>query len=332
MLAVWDSQKGKKDYAQVVEYNENSSELLPKLYEMCKNKEYRTKDYINFTISERGKVREISKLNYYPHRIYQRCIIDVTRPIMVGKLIPYTYAALKGRGMHQALYDLRGWLLKDPVNTQWCLKIDISKYFPHVDHTKLKSVLRELFGDTELLAAFDEIIDSHDVGIPIGNYTSQYFANVYLYKFDRWCHDNVVYYSRYMDDMVFLARDRYSLLQLYRDISWRLMRDYGLSVKDNWQIFNVDERGVDYVGYRIFRNRVLLRNQLYRNMLSVTNQVRKMYKKRGYVTERERCQLGSYFGWILRCTPKVRHELYKKHFSDIFIPTKEKQLRLCGLK
>jgi hypothetical protein len=99
--------------------------------------------------------------------------------------------------------------LKDIEGTKYCLKIDIKKFFPNINHNILKKLLRRKIKDNDLLWLLDEIIDSidGDIGVPIGNYLSQYFANFYLAYFDHWLKEEkkVRYVIRYMDDIVCLT-------------------------------------------------------------------------------------------------------------------------------
>lgn len=99
----------------------------------------------------------------------------------------FTNASLKDRGIHRTLDQLDKMLL-DEEGTKYCLKIDVEKFFPNINHDILKELLRKKFKDKLLLNLLDEIIDSIDEekGVPIGNYLSQYFANFYLAYFDHW--------------------------------------------------------------------------------------------------------------------------------------------------
>lgn len=119
----------------------------------------------------------------------------------------------------------------------------------------LKSILRRKLKDKRLLRLLDEIIDSAD-GVPIGNYLSQYFANLYLTYFDHWIKEQkrVKHYFRYADDIVILASDKSYLHSLMGEIR-AYLGDLKLEVKGNWQVFPVAARGIDFVGY-VFSTRI----------------------------------------------------------------------------
>ena len=134
----------------------------------------------------------------------------------MGKIfIAHTYACRKNKGIHKAAQDIKKVLRKDVVNTQYCLKLDIKKFYPSIDHEILKSIVRRKIKDTKVLKLLDEIIDSAP-GVPIGNYLSQYFANLYLAYFDHWIKEckKIKYYFRYADDIVIFSKNKESLLTL----------------------------------------------------------------------------------------------------------------------
>lgn len=106
-------------------------------------------------------------------------------PIWVSVFTADTYSCIKERGIHSLAKKLRDNLDKDPEGTKYCLKLDIRKFYPSLNHDILKGIIRKKIKDEDLLWLLDEIIDSAD-GVPIGNYLSQFFANLYLAYFDHW--------------------------------------------------------------------------------------------------------------------------------------------------
>jgi RNA-directed DNA polymerase len=170
-----------------------------------------------------------------------------------------------------------------------CLKLDIKKFYPSVDHDVLKSLLHGKFKDADLLWLLGEIIDSAP-GIPIGNYLSQYFANFYLTYFDHWIKEvkGVRCYFRYADDMVILSGDKESLHQLLLEISEYLQNNLRLQVKSNYQVFPTASRGLDFVGYVFFHTHILLRKSIKKNFA------------RAIAAGRTEC-IPSYWGWAKHC-------------------------------
>lgn len=172
--------KGKKSQKGVLAHKLDYENNLIKVESILKNKTYTTSEYKNFTIKEKGKIREISSLPFYPDRIIHHALMNILEPVFVSMYISDTYSCIKRRGVHKASFRLRRYLKEDGY--RYCLKIDIEKFFPNIDNDILKGLLRKKFKDRDLLWLLDDIIDSTK-GLPIGSYTSQYLSNFYLFKY-----------------------------------------------------------------------------------------------------------------------------------------------------
>lgn len=181
ILAEKKARRGKSNKKEVIEFTKNKYRNISILYNLLKDNKYKTSKYELFTLYD-PKQREISKLPYFPDRILHHAVMNIIEDIFVRSFTSNTYNCIKGRGIHKALYKLKD-NLKDVDNTQYCLKLDIKKFYPNIDNNILKQLLRRKFKDQKLLNLLDEIIDS-TIGIPIGNYLSQFFANFYLSYFD----------------------------------------------------------------------------------------------------------------------------------------------------
>jgi len=143
------------------------------------------------------------------------------------------------------------------------IKIDISKYYPSIDQDILINQFRKQIHEPEVLWLIESIIRSHDKGLPIGNFTSQWFANLYLKNFDWWVKQDlkVPYYIRYIDDIVVFHRNKKELHKIRKQIEIKLNDDYHVKIKNNWQVFRTDSRGVDFLGFRFFRDKTILRKR-----------------------------------------------------------------------
>ena len=175
----------------------------------------------------------------------------------------------------------------------YCLKLDITKFYPSVNHDILKALLRRKFKDAKLLALLEEIINSAE-GLPIGNYLSQYMANFYLSYFDHWIKETkaVKYYYRYADDLVFLHHDKEYLHQLLTEIKHYLYNNLHLHVKGNHQVFPVASRGIDFVGYKFYHTHTRLRKGIKKNF------ARMLAKNKNSKS------IASYNGWAKHCNSK----------------------------
>lgn len=297
------AQRGKSKQYGVILHNKNQQENILKLHDMLKNKTYKTSTYDIFKVYE-PKEREVYRLPYFPDRICHHAIMNVLEPIFVRVFTADSYSCIKGRGIHKASYNLRK-ALQNKDATTYCLKLDIKKFYPNIDHDILKSLLRKKFKDSDLLWLLDEIIDSAP-GLPIGNYLSQYLANFYLTYFDHWIKEvlGVRFYFRYADDIVILHRDK---VYLHRVLN--VIKDYfelflKLEVKENWQIFPIEKRGIDFVGYVHFHTHTRLRK-------SIKKRFAKMLKRRP-----KKSSIASYLGWTKHCNAK---NLTSKLLADVTV-------------
>lgn len=276
-LAHKQARRGKSFYTEVKLIDENEDEYLYRLQDMLIHKTYHTSKYEVFEKKEGKKIRKIYKLPYFPDRICQWAIIQVIEPYLMRTLTDDTYSALPGRGVERARRKMVRALKTDPENTVWCLKIDISKYYPNVNIEKLKLKYRRLFKDNDLLWLLDEILDSNpDTGVPIGNYISQYSGNIYLSDFDHRVKEvyHIKHYFRYMDDMVFLSSSKEELQNLIKEITKYLADEYDLKAKDSWSLFRVEDRGIDFVGYVFRHDSIRLRKSIAHSIKKTSSKIR----------------------------------------------------------
>jgi RNA-directed DNA polymerase len=283
--------KGKSAQFGVIQHKKNQEANLLSLHNMLLNKTYKTSDYTTFKIFE-PKEREIFRLPYFPDRILHHAILNELEPVFVSCFTADTYSCIKKRGIHKAARNVRK-ALNDEAGTKYCLKLDIKKFYPSVDHTVLKALLRRKFKDLDLLWLLDEIIESAE-GLPIGNYLSQFLANYYLTWFDHWLKEamQVKYYFRYADDIVILSDSKEELHGILSEIRIYLSVNLKLTVKDNYQVFPVDARGIDFVGYKFYHTHTLLRKSIKQRFARM---IAKAPKIRSIV---------SYYGWAKHCNSK----------------------------
>ena len=298
-LADERARKGKLRSYGVKLHDQNREANLLKLHNSLKNQTFKTSKYHIFTIFE-PKEREIFRLPYFPDRITHHAIMNVLEPIWVSVFTRDTYSCIKNRGIHAAAKRVKHALRKDKDGTRYCLKIDVRKFYPSIDHETLKQVIRRRIKDKRLLWLLDEIIDSVPLGVPIGNYLSQYFANIYLAYFDHWLKEEkgVKYYWRYADDIVILAPNKEVLHELLHDIRAYLRDNLKLNVKRNYQVFPTSVRGIDFLGYRFFHTHTLLRKSIKRKLF---RRVAKLRKRKIVAKEAFKQQICSWWGWCKYC-------------------------------
>lgn len=298
-LADNNARKGKTNRYGVIKHDKNREQNLLNLQQQLLNGIYKTSKYKTFKIYE-PKERLIFCLPYYPDRIVHHSIMNILEPVWTNLFIANTYSCIKGRGIHKLVKDLKEDL-KDINNTQYCLKLDIVKFYPSINHDILKQIIRRKIKDNKLLKLLYNIIDSTE-GIPIGNYLSQFFANLYLTYFDHWIKEKlkVKYYYRYADDVVLLSSSKEKLRIWFNEIIKYLDIKLKLKVKSNYQIFPVSVRSIDFVGYKFFHSHVLLRKSIKQNMFKLISK----YNKKKLSFQRLKQRICSYLGWLKYCNSK----------------------------
>ena len=279
-------------------HDKNSEENLVRLQKALVEHTYTTSKYSTFIIRE-PKERLIFRLPYYPDRIVHHAIMNILEPIWLSIFTADTYSCIKGRGIHKAMKTVKE-SLKDTEGTRYCLKLDIKKFYPSINRDILKDIIRKKIKDKELLWLLDDIIDS-SAGVPIGNYLSQYFANIYLAYFDHWLKEDkkVKYYFRYADDIVILGKDKDDLRVLFREIEKYLADNLNLYINRNWQIFPIAKnhhskgRGLDFVGYVFYHDETRMRKGIKKNFY------RKIAKlnRAAISAEAFRIAISPYLGW-----------------------------------
>ena len=210
-----------------------------------------------------------------------------------------------------------------PKETTQCLKMDVHKFYPSINHDILKIQIRKKIKDNKTLALLDEIIDSTDsltpgVGVPIGNYLSQYFANVYLSEFDHIMKEQwkCKYYFRYADDMVVLSNNKEWLHSILANIKNYFEINLKLELKPNYQIFPVESRGIDFVGYVFKHSHVLLRKSIKKKL----NKLVLKYQNKKIDKESFKKSLMSYKGWMQHCDAiHLANTIYDKTKVRVFI-------------
>lgn len=301
-LAITNAMKGKSHYSEVMYVAENMDKCIDELHVLLLNKEFKNSEYEIFQKQSGDKLREIYKLPFYPDRIVHHCIVQVLQPMWTKLLIRDTYSTIPGRGIHDGVRRIKK-ALKDVNGTRYCLKLDVKKYYPSIDHDVLKLILQRKIKDVDVLDLMYEIIDSTN-GIPIGNYVSQWFGNVYLAYFDHFCKEQLKckYYFRYCDDIVILDADKGRLHAILVAINDYLNNELNLTVKSNFQVFPTSVRGIDFLGYRFFHTHTLVRKRIVKQLKRKLNNQKSMV---------------SYWGWLkhadsYRLTNKY---LYERKFK-----------------
>lgn len=294
-VALYGASKGKQHIRSVQRVLASPERHLNQLQQILIEERFINGRYNIFTLVERGKERLIHSLPFYPDRIVHHAVVQVCGPIWIKGMIRDTYASIPGRGIHDGVRRIQR--IMPHCAGFYALKCDIRKFYPSVDHDTLKAILRARIKDHKLLGLLDIIIDSGP-GVPIGNYLSQYFGNIVLSPFDHWIKEDraMKYYFRYCDDFVILHESKAVLHELRREIEDQLA-GCKLQLKGNWQVFPLEARGLDFLGYRFWPQATKLRRGTLKNFQ------RRLRCRRMTLNEALRLRncIGTYKGWLKYC-------------------------------
>ena len=318
--AIMKSSLGKRDQNRVRNIIENIDLYASKIQKLLITKDYRASPYVIKTIYDGAskKERTIYKPKYFPDQIIHWALMLQIEPIIMRGMYEYSCGSIPGRGTSFGQKTLRRWLDNDYKGTKYCLKMDIAKFYPSIDNEMLKTMFHNKIKDTNCLWLIDAIIDSNQ-GLPIGNYTSQWFSNFYLQVLDYWIKEymGIKYYIRYVDDLVLLSGNKKKLHKARKAIDFYL-NAIGLEVKDNWQVFKVNSRAIDFLGFRFFREKTILRK---RNALRIRRRWAKIAKKKTLYFK-DACAIVSYWGWIKRSDSYGFYNKYVKPIISVGLAKK----------
>lgn len=276
--------KCKRYRPDVMAYTDKLEENLIELQNEFIWQTYTVGRYNIFYVYE-PKKRMIMSLTF-KDRVAQHAIYSQLNPYFEKQFISDSYACRVGRGTHKAVNRLHDWLKQTDRKPQrfYYLKLDIAKYFYRIDHEVLMDILRKKIADEDLLhvlsviincedtnfglplgadigdVAFDELLG--EVGLPIGNLTSQMFANLYLNELDQFCKHklHLHYYIRYMDDIIILHPDKKYLEKIKNKIADFLGNKLHLQLNKKTCI-RPTSMGIEFVGFRIWSTHVKLRKK-----------------------------------------------------------------------
>lgn len=313
-LAIIKASNGKRTHKHVAPILESPNYYAGKVQKLLMDKTYIPAKPKIKTIQDAssGKIREIFKPNFYPDQIIHWALMLQLEPIIMKGMYEYTCGSVPNRGTSYGQKMIRLWLDNDRKHTKYCLKMDVTKFYPSIDNELLKKAFRRKIKDKDCLWLIDSIIDINQ-GQPIGFFTSQWFANFFLEGLDHYIKEElgIKYYVRYVDDLVMFGNNKKKLHKARKAII-EYCDSLKLNIKESWQVFRVDKRDVDFLGMRFYRNRTTLRS---RNSLRIRRRAVKISKK-GYLNEKDASAIISYWGWMKRSDSYgYYHKYIKPHVT-----------------
>ena len=298
------ARKHKAYRKDVIKFELNLENNLINLLNSLKNKTYKLGNYYTFRIFE-PKERIIQALPYIDRIVHQWYVEEFIKPFVVPKFISTSFACLENKGTHKAALELQKQMriIHRNIGSFWILKCDISKFFYRINPNILFSLMKKYIEDPDLLQLTHLLIfNGQDVGIPIGNYTSQFFANIYLNELDQYIKRTlkIKYLCRYMDDFVLLLPSKNDCIETKKKIETFLDTKLKLELNAKTKYYPY-KMGVDFCGYRIFTTHMLLRNSSKKKIKKNLKNWNKKYNNHSLNLDLTMAQLNSWLGHSSHC-------------------------------
>lgn len=298
LLAYQKASKGKHWQSTVKQFESNINFNVSKIQDSLINKTFNTSNYTEMTIHE-PKTRIIYKLPFNPDRIVQHALMNIVELIWDKLFIYNSYACRAKKGIHAGSQKTMQFI-REVGSNSYCLKMDISKFYPSINHDILFNIINHKIKCKDTLWLLHNIIYSFPgyTNVPIGNYTSQWFGNLYLNELDQWLKHfhKIEHYIRYCDDFLILHPNKTFLHELSLQIKEHLFINLNLKLS-KCNLFPI-KLGIDFLGYRHFPNYILLRKSTSKRIKKRLKLLPLLLKKNKVSFEHYRSSLASTLGWL----------------------------------
>ncbi|MDR0422996.1 MAG: RNA-directed DNA polymerase [Rickettsiales bacterium] len=293
--ALTNAIRGKSRLRSIGKFKENKESNLEKVRQLLVEKKFKTSKYKERTVFE-PKKRIIYVLPFSPDRIIHHALLNILEPYWNRLFISTSYSCRKKYGIHKGSTKTMEYVR----NNKYCLKCDISKFYPSIDHKILIEIIEKKIKDKDALWLIREIINSFpgEQNVPIGNYTSQWFGNIYMNELDTYIkHElKIKDYIRYCDDFLLFGNDKNILNEARKKIE--IFINEKLKLKFSKCDLFQTKQGVDFLGYRHFKKYILLRKSTKKRVEKRLKLLPKLFEKQKITKEQYLSSVGSTYGWL----------------------------------
>ena len=252
----------KRNKKEVLEYLINLESNIIKLMNDIYSSNYHLGEYKTFYIYE-PKERVIRCLPFEDRIVHQWYVEEFLKPYYSKSFVYDTYACIEGKGTHKAIKRLQKFM-KSVSNDYYIIKFDIKKYFENIDKDILFNILKKKIKDKYLVDfTYKMIYENNDFkGICIGNYTSQWFANIYLNELDHYVKEvlRIKCYLRYMDDFIVLVESKDKAKDIYNKVNIYINSKLHLELNKKSRYYSI-KYGCDFCGYIIYKDYIKIRKR-----------------------------------------------------------------------
>ena len=274
LFAAWEIfKRDKRNKPDVAKFEQKVEQHIFQLRRDLRDKTYKHGPYYGFWVHD-PKRRRIHKA-IVRDRVLHHAIFRIINPIFEQTFIPTSFSCRIGKGTHKGVKSVRDMLRAESKNGTsecWVLKCDVRKFFDSVDHSILLGILKRRIADDEAFGLLTKIVESYSTtvckGIPIGNLTSQMFANIYMGKFDHFVKHTlrIKRYARYTDDFVIVSHDKAYLESLLPPIRDFLGEELKLELHPKKVTIRKYRQGADFLGYVALPYHTALRTRTKKRM------------------------------------------------------------------
>lgn len=332
--AYLNARKNKRYRNEVLRYTFNLEEQLITLQNELIYRTYQVGRYREFYVHD-PKKRLIMALPF-KDRVLQWALNLHIEPIFEKTFIYDSYACRKGKGTHKAVNRVQKWLYNAKMQNKelYCLKLDVAKFFYRIHQDTLIKIINKRIKCADTMWLIERIVKSENdqqfginlgdhhyergkvdyIGIPIGNLTSQLFANVYLNELDQFVKHELKckHYVRYMDDMCILSEDKHELHRIKAEIEAFLECELKLNLNNKTAIFPAN-KGIDFLGHKIFYSHKRLGKKTAKKLKRRTKAQFKKYLNNDITCDEMRSTVASYEGMLQQADCfKMRKKLYEQ--------------------
>ena len=316
--------KGKHESKYAIEFEQNREENLLALRDELKEEQWQPGAYTEFFVEDPKRRRINAPL--LRDRAVHHAVTDNILTDLWTRTFPYdSYACIKGKGTHVAARRLQQFMRRHPAGSGYVLQLDVKSYFASINHEILLSLIAKRIRDQKLMRLIRLIVESYEdspgTGIPLGNLTSQSFANIYLHELDMFAKHGlrVKQYLRYMDDITLVHDNKRQLWDWRDEIETYLADRLNLQLHPIKQTLTPIDCGVKYLGYRVYRDHVKV---LSRNVRRAYKRLKQM--EAGRFQGDARSSIASWVGYTkhadchgLNCQIAARHPFLRVAFDPI---------------
>ena len=311
------ARKGKRFKKDVIEFEMNLEGNIIALFTELKNKTYTPGEYLEFEVFE-PKRRLIRAAPYRDRVVHQWYVKNFIIPVFSKTFIYDSYACIEGKGMHSSAFRVQDFMRTAGYNWErpYVLKGDIKSYFFSIRHELLYNLIERRIKDPDVLWLTKVILSStENPGIPVGSYTSQWFANIFLHELDMLAkHElRVKAYVRYMDDWVLIFKDKEEAQEALKIITKFVNEELQLTLNPNTQIFPM-KNGINFCGYKIWPTHMKIRDDSKRRMKRKLKAFQRKYAKGEMTLEEITRSINSWKGYAGHANSYLLMEKMFKNF------------------